>query len=179
MATTSGLDARRVEEIVAALCDRVGGDWLLIGGALVALWVEPRRMTEDVDLVSMRGHPDDRLALMQLAADLGLPIEAVNSAADFFVRRIPGWARDVEPFRHGARGRVFRPSPTLFLLLKLSRLSPTDLEDCLGVIERAKRDTLAVDAVRVLAALAALPLSTDPEIAGRRVALRRAVEAAP
>ena len=28
---------------------------------------------------------------MQLAADAAIPIEAVNSAADFYVRRIPDW----------------------------------------------------------------------------------------
>jgi hypothetical protein len=178
MATTSGLDAKRVEEIVAALCDRVGGDWLLIGGALVALWVEPRRMTEDVDLVSMRGHPDDRLALMQLASDLGLPVEAVNSAADFFVRRIAGWQRDVEVFRQGARGRVFRPTPSLFLLLKAPRLSPTDLDDCLAVLERARLDRLTLDVPRVLATMDALPPAADPAVTERRGALRRAVTGA-
>jgi hypothetical protein len=58
-----------------------------IGGEkLREVWLESRRVTEDIDLVGTR--PDSRLRLMELAERLGLPIEAMNSAADFFVRRI-------------------------------------------------------------------------------------------
>ena len=174
MVTPAVIDAQRVDEVVSALCDRVGGEWLLVGGALVAMWLEPRRVTEDIDLVSTRDDPAARLALMQLASDLGLPIEAVNSAADFFVRRIPGWDTEIETFRVGAKGRVFRPTPTLFLLLKLARLSATDLDDCLALLDRARQDALQIDVPRVLAALDASP-SVDAEGRARRATLRVAM----
>ena len=166
------IDARRVDAVVTSLCESVGGEWLLVGGALVALWLEPRRVTEDIDVVSLRGSADDRLALMRLASDLGLPVEAVNSAADFFVRRIPGWDRELELLREGARGRVHRPNATLFLLLKIPRLSATDLDDCTAAIERARRDGVAIDVGRVLAALDALPPAPDRAVEQRRRALR-------
>ncbi len=114
---------------MAALSDRVGGDWLLVGGALVA--------------------------------------------AEFFVNRIPDWREHVEPFRSGAAGRVLRPSPTLFLLLKLARLSDTDLADCVALLDRVRAEGLALDTARVLAALRVLPRSEDAALVARRAALER------
>lgn len=105
------LDRQAIERIVRAIGDRLEGDWLPSGGALVSLWLDSRRMTEDLDVIGMSGTLQERFALMQVASDLGLPIEAVNSAADFFVQRIPGWRQEVEPLLRGARGTVFRPTP--------------------------------------------------------------------
>ena len=132
-------DRERLEALLAAMAERLHGDWLLVGGALAALWLdEPGRTTEDVDLIGLSGAPEERLALMQLAQEMGLPIEAVNSAADFFVRRISGWEEEIEIFRTGPKTRIYRPTPTLFLLLKLDRLSEQDLGDCLATIDKAR-----------------------------------------
>src|SRR6266536_3546266 len=173
MAAPAQLRAAAIEAVVTALSDRVGGDWLLVGGALVALWLEPRRTTEDVDLVPVSGAPNARLELMRVADEMGLPIEAVNSAAEFFVNRIPDWREQVEPFRSGAVGRVLRPSPTLFLLLKLARLSDTDLADCVALLDLVRAEGLALDTARVLAALRVLPRSEDAALEARRAALER------
>jgi hypothetical protein len=172
----AAFDAESLDAVVSALLDRLEGDWLLIGGALVALWLEPRRVTEDIDLIGLSGSQDERLALMQAASDLGLPVETVNSAADFFVRRLPGWEHHIEPFRSAPRARLFRPTPTLFLQLKLGRLSEQDLADCLSLIDHARRNGLAVDTERVIAALSAQPAADEP-LAGRRLRLRAALEA--
>jgi hypothetical protein len=172
------LERAGLERVVDAVAERLAGEWLLVGGALVALWLESRRTTEDIDILGLQGTAEERWALMELAVELGLPVEAVNSAADFFVRRIEGWRDELEPFRHGARGRVYRPTVTLFLLLKLARLSEQDLADCLAAIGRARTERLRFDPGRVLEALAALPLPGDGALAGRRAALRDAVAAA-
>jgi hypothetical protein len=171
------LDATRLEAIVQSVADHLPGDWLLVGGALVALWLDARRVTEDVDLVGIDGTGADRLALLGLARDLGLPVEALNSAADFFVHRIPDWRRQIEPFRTGKSGRVFRPSPTLFLILKLRRLSTRDLDDCLELLRRCRRDALVVDTRRVHAELAPLAPADDAALSGRRRRLSAALEA--
>lgn len=170
------LDRSRLDEIVSAIAERLEGDWLLIGGALVSLWLRPGRSTEDVDVIGLAGTPAARLALMNLAVDLGLPIEAVNSAADFFVQRIAGWREEIVVFRTGARGRVFRPTATLFLLLKVPRLSASDLADCLDVIAEARAATTErLDVRRVVRALDALPASPDHELTSRRAELRSAL----
>ena len=85
------LDCERISGLLDQLGDGLTGEWLLVGGALVSVWVEPRRVTEDIDLVGLTGTQGERLALMDAVFSLGLPVEAVNSAADFFVHRISGW----------------------------------------------------------------------------------------
>jgi hypothetical protein len=141
------LDRARLERVVEAIAERLPGDWLLVGGALVALWLEPRRTTEDVGHRRARRH-DRRLA----------------GRAGAIPERYPG--------------RIHRPSVTLFLLLKLGRLSEQDLADCLAALARATSDGLRFDAGRVLAALDALPAGADAELAHRRRRLRDAVTAA-
>jgi hypothetical protein len=172
------LDRGRLAEIVDAIAERLPGEWLLVGGALAALWLAPRRTTGDVDVVGLGGTTDERMALMELAGELDLPVEALNSAADFFVRRIEGWRDELEPFRQGSRGRIYRPTVTLFVLLKLPRLSEPDLADCLAAVARARTDGLRFDPGRVLAALGALEPAAEAELARRRQQLRDAVAAA-
>jgi hypothetical protein len=169
-------DGPQLEKVLAAVCDRLEGDFLLIGGALVALWLEPRRTTEDVDLIGVEDGAGARSALLSLAHDLGLPVEALNSAADFFVHRIPGWREQLEPFRSGVKGRVLRPSPTLFVRLKLARLSEQDLQDCLAALARVEADGLALDRPELVAALRVLPSTADARLAARRAALGAALE---
>jgi len=165
------LDRARIEEIVTAVADRLEGRWLLVGGAFVALTYEPDRVTEDVDLVGMEGTQGERYALLDLAFDLGLPVEAVNSAADFFVRRIEGWADEVEVLRVGARATVYKPTSTLFLLLKVARMSERDLRDCEALLARGG----PFDRDRVLAALDTLPTGDDDLRDQRRARLREIV----
>jgi hypothetical protein len=175
MAEELGLE--RLEVLLAALTEHLDGDWLLLGGALVALWLEPRRVTEDIDLVSLAGLPEQRLQLMEFAAAAGLSIEAVNSAADYFVRRIPGWQQEIELFRLGPKARIYRPTPTLFLLVKIGRLSDQDLADCLAMIAKARTDALPVDGKRVLAALIDLPPTAEPTALLRQATLRQGLAA--
>ncbi len=78
------LDRARIERFLDAACDRLEGEWLLVGGAAAAIWFMDGRVTEDVDLIGLAGTPAERRQLMELATEEGLPVEAVNSAADFF-----------------------------------------------------------------------------------------------
>lgn len=169
-------DLAAIERVVAAIADGLEGDWLLVGGALAALWLEPRRVTEDIDVIGLGDRPGARLQLMELVASLGLPIESVNSAADFFVQRIDGWERELEVFRTGARGRILRPTPTLFLLLKLRRLSERDLDDCLAAIRHARREGLPLGVARIRGELLSLPPAQEDALAGRRSRLLTALE---
>ncbi len=161
--------AAEVQRFLDVAGERLEGDWLLIGGALAAVWLGVERRTEDIDMVGLGGTAEERIALMDLALGHGWPVETVNSAADFFVRRVPGWRDELELLHRGPGARILRPSPTLFLLLKLSRLSEADLGDCLALLAR-----FAVDAPRVRAALDALPPG-NADLAARRAELRSAL----
>jgi hypothetical protein len=154
--------------------ERLQGEWLLVGGALAAIWFSPSRVTEDVDLVSLSGTNEERLALMRLAQEVGLPVESVNSAADFFVRTIGGWRDQLEVLRRTAHLTIYRPTPTLFLLLKL-RLGEQDLDDCLALLSFARSRGLHVDGARVVTAIEALAPSEDAALIRRRAQLRAAL----
>lgn len=173
--STRGLDAALVARLLDAAQEKLEGEWLLVGGALAAVWFSPERVTEDVDLVGLDATTNEqRLALMQLASEVGLPVEAVNSAADYFVRRIPGWRDELEVLRRGSRATVYRPTPTFFLLLKL-RLGEQDLDDCFGLIDFARTHGLALDHERVRRAIDALGPTDDSALADRRNLLHRAL----
>ena len=92
----------------------------------------------------------------------------MNSSADFFVRRIDDWREHLVVLHRGARATIFRPDATLFLLLKLARLSEVDLADCLTVIGLGE----AIDRVRVQLALDRLPATEDLAARARRETLR-------
>ncbi|MEM1031582.1 MAG: hypothetical protein AAF928_07765 [Myxococcota bacterium] len=159
------LERPRIDALIDKIADELEGEWLLIGGALVALWLNPRRITEDIDIIGLDDGSSQRWQLLALAEAEHLPIETLNSAADFFVRRIASWREDIEVFRDGRRGRIHRPTPTLFVRLKMARLSEQDLDDCLGLIGRLGRD--AVDETVIRAAMASLPPASEP-VAARR-----------
>jgi len=164
-----------VRALVESLGESLDGEWLVIGGAAAAGWFSPARTTEDVDVFGLEGTQAERFALMQFAADAGLPIEAVNSAADFFVRRVDGWRDQLVEWHQGSRSTIYRPTATLFLVLKVARLSQTDLEDCLALVEHCRRTAEPIDAARVMRALDALAVTNDAAVTARRQRLRTAL----
>lgn len=165
----------RIEALVERAGERLEGEWLLIGGSAAAVWFLSTRTTEDIDLIGLAGTQAQRLALMELAAEAGLPVEAVNSAGDYFLRQIPDWRDQLVLLHAGARATIYRPSATLFLLLKIRRLSVVDHDDCLALLAHVRQTGETVDTARVIAALDALPPTSDRALAERRAALRAAL----
>jgi hypothetical protein len=189
------LDRRRLLALLADAGEPLDGEWLVVGGAAAAAWFADSRTTDDVDLVAREATRGDRIAVMDLAVALGLPVEAVNSSADYFLRRVDRWHGELVPLVQagagwcrlvqagagwcrlvqGSRAVIYRPSPTVFLLLKLARLSAVDLDDCLALLAHCQRAGEAIDVGRVVLALAALPGADD---GGARGARRKALAAA-
>jgi predicted nucleotidyltransferase len=147
------IDRQRVLDLLERAKLQLTGEWLLVGGAFIALTVDERRTTEDIDLVSLSDSNEQRMQLMKLAEDAGLPVEAVNTAADFFVRKIEGWRESMTLIGTGKACVIYGPSPTLLLLLKIGRLSESDLDDCLATVVAQGRE---VQRERVRSAITAL-----------------------
>ncbi len=133
------METSKITAVIDEICQKIGGSWLLTGGGLVQLHFKAERATEDVDLVPIH---HDRLSdvaaqnqLFQSAIRLGLGPENVNSAAQFFVNQIPDWKSHVVLLKSGAEGSVYRPDLTLFIVLKLHRATPIDLEDIASAVQ--------------------------------------------
>jgi len=148
------VDALTMERFLEMATQRLQGEWVIIGGAALTLMGVEERATLDINLAG----PDeattaDTLALTEIAEELGLPVEAINQAASFFLRRIEGWQRHLVTLRRSEYAEIFRPDTTLFVLLKLARLTETDLNDCLKVLALARRGAEQLDLDRLLAAV--------------------------
>ena len=173
--TAIELDRARIEGLLARAADTLDGDWMLVEGAVAALWFSPERTTQDIDLVKRTSSNDDRLRLMEVAEAEGLPVESVNSAADFVLRRIPDWDRDAVLLRSGKTARIYRPSPTVFVLSKLRRLGEQDLDDCLALLAWCTTHDESIDGEVARAAIDALPATADRTLAERRRQLAAAL----
>lgn len=136
------MDSTQVTEILDFICDHLGGDWFLTGGALVRLYFDETRGTEDVDLVKLQ-HPSlsDEAAknkLFRWLIDRGLGPEWVNSAVEPFVQEVPTWKKETVLIRSGSKGNIYRPSLTLFVYLKLRRGTEIDVLDIKKAIPHCK-----------------------------------------
>jgi len=144
------LDAKTLARFVALAGDRLQGEWVVIGGCVLPLLGVEHRITVDIDIAG----PDDTdmgrmLVLMEIAEELGLPVETINQAGSHFLRQIEDWPEHLVEIHRGKTATLHVPDATLFLLLKLRRLSEADLLDCLEMLGLARRRQGVVDAERV------------------------------
>ena len=148
------IDAEILARFVDEAAARLEGDWVVIGGSALLLMGCEFRPTVDIDIAGPeKASTDHYLRLLEIAEELDLPVEAVNQAGAFFLRRIDGWQKHVVPYKVGAKGRILVPDTTLFLLLKMPRLTETDLADCLAVLKLAGLKGLTFDGVLLMSAL--------------------------
>jgi hypothetical protein len=128
------MDRAKITQILQRLSHHIGGDWLLVGGALVQIEIDGTRATEDVDLAFM-GHPSKSLNFLQdelfqySLSKLKVGPESLNLAVSFFLNQIPDWHKECHLLLSGPVGNIYRPSLTLFIALKLNRASSIDLQD--------------------------------------------------
>ena len=142
------LDRTTLDRFLQLAADRLDGDWVVVGGMVLPLVGIEHRVTLDIDVAGPEGNRQT-LELLELAAELGLAPEAVNQAAAFFLHRIEGWQDHLIPVRKGLRGTFHRPDATLYVLLKLWRLTETDLADCRLYLDWARAHGEKPDAQRI------------------------------
>lgn len=112
--------------------EKLKGKWLLIGGTVLPALGIDYRSTIDVDLIPLNSQSnEDIISLMELAEDLSLPVEAINSAGAFFIKKIGSYENDMVLLIKGSSAEIYRPNFYLFLQLKIARLSEQDFLDVL------------------------------------------------
>lgn len=128
-----------MQRFVQAAGERLSGNWVIIGGAVLPLSGIEHRVTVDIDIAGpVKSTQAEMLILMEISENLGLPIEAVNQAGAFFLHKIPNWEESLVEIHRGKKATIFRPNVNLFIRLKIARLSEADLEDCLVFLEFAR-----------------------------------------
>jgi len=125
------LNTRLLNQFLNLACERLSGEWLLIGGTLLPAVGIYFRPTIDIELVGLgEKEAAQTLELMDLAQSLDLPIESINQAASFFVKKIGVDKKDLITLKKGKRAVIYRPSVILYWKLKLPRLTESDVLDC-------------------------------------------------
>ena len=171
----TSLDAATLQHFLELAGERLEGDWVVIGGCVLPLLGVSHRVTVDIDVAG----PDEAdmtqmRVLMEIAEELGLSPTAINQAGSFFLRAVEGWQEHLVVLHRGAGATLHVPDATLFLLLKLRRLSETDLDDCLAMIEHVRARGVDLESDRIRAAIREhLEASPPPERRARLDALLR------
>jgi hypothetical protein len=163
----TGIDRDLVHRFVALAADSLQGDWVVMGGAVLPLLGVETRVTWDIDVAGPpEARMDQALLLMEIAEELGLPVEAINQAGAYFLHRVDGWRESLVKVRVGKSGTILRPDATLFVLLKIDRLTESDLADCTAMLDAARRLGETVRSDRLAAAIEAALEGGD--LAGER-----------
>ena len=118
-------------DFVQKAADILTGDWVIIGGSVLHLLNIAGRQTEDIDLAGPDNSPQtETIKLMEIAESFGLPIEAINQAGAFFLRKISDWDQKLIKVHQGRSATFYRPNSELFFELKIARLTEADATDC-------------------------------------------------
>jgi hypothetical protein len=144
------LDTKLLKKFLEVASQRLKGEWLLVGGTLLPAVGVQVRATIDIDLVGLgKEETAQNLELMDVADSLGLPVDAINQAAAFFVEKAGYKKSDLIPLKKGKHCKIYRPSVLLFWRLKLARLSEADALDCQHYLAycRGQEDDVEVSAL--------------------------------
>ncbi|MDH5427678.1 MAG: hypothetical protein OEY57_05830 [Nitrospirota bacterium] len=134
----SAISKKLLDQFFELASEKLSGDWIVLGGSVLPYLGRPIRATIDIDLATTSLRAGEwQLELMEIAESLSLPSEAVNTAAEFFVRKIPGFEGNLVRMYSKGDFHVSRPNVNLFIQLKLPRLSESDLEDTLEFLRFA------------------------------------------
>jgi hypothetical protein len=156
----SVLDTQTLKRFLDLAVKRLNGEWLLVGGTLLPAVGISHRSTVDIDFVGLtKAETSQNLELMELAEAMGLPVEAVNPAASFFVHKLGYNSRELLPLRESKSCRIYRPSCELYWKLKLARLTESDYQDCKQYYWYCTNNGDAVD-VKKLKSLISTELAT-------------------
>jgi hypothetical protein len=157
----------KLREFLNIAGDRLKGDWVIVGGSVLPLLGIEHRVTLDIDLASCDADSSQRtmITVMDIAQELGLPVEAINQAAAYFLEKIPDWRSHLVLVHQGKQAKFFRPNTRLFIQLKISRLSESDLADCLKILSKTTPEERAQPnygpLLSAIKALAARSLDSD------------------
>ncbi len=145
------LNKALLKKFVKLAGERLTGDWILIGGTVLPYLGAEHRTTTDIDFVGLGSKEKaQQFEVMQIVEDLGLPVETINSAADFFAHKQVKSKSQLVLLHQGGSAVIYRPNTELYFRLKLPRLSEIDAEDCVVWLRHLRPSKVELTAVAKL-----------------------------
>ncbi len=139
------IDRKLLQKFQKLALASLSGEWVVIGGTVLHLLDRDERLTLDIDLARKSGKLDETIELMDIAEKLKLPVTAINQAGSFFLKQIPDWESKLVLWAESKACRLYRPNGELYLQLKMARMSESDLQDCLQMIDYCKQEGEALN----------------------------------
>jgi hypothetical protein len=136
------MNQKTMKKFVEIASESLTGEWVIIGGTVMAVLGIEYRVTVDIDFVNLKNKSSnsDSLKLMGIAEQLGLPIESINQAGAYFLSKINDVQDHLVVIKETKSCKIYRPDVYLFVKLKLGRFTQTDLEDCLVMIQHHQEE---------------------------------------
>jgi hypothetical protein len=154
------LSPKILKKFLKLASETLTGEWVFVGGTVLPSLGVEHRPTVDIDFVALQpSNNDQTLKLMSIAEKLALPVESINQAASYFFFKTKYQKEDLIPLLQEKNCIIYRPSVTLFLILKIQRMSPTDLDDCREMLRYAKKLKEPLATARVKHAILTLQAS--------------------
>lgn len=145
------LDRKLLKKFLKLAGEHLTGRWILVGGTILPILGINHRSTTDIDLVGLgKEEQAQSLKLMELAEKLDLPIETINQAASYFVRKVPAYEEHLVILHKGKHCTIYRPDLWLYIYLKTQRLTDSDLQDCVEYIKYSLKNEKGLNASLVL-----------------------------
>lgn len=143
-----------LQKFIRLAGDQLEGEWVLLGGTLLPAMGIEYRVTTDIDFVGLtKKEKGQVLQLMKIAEKLNLSVESINQAAGFFLEKIQNFQKDLVILHQGKSARIYRPNATLYLILKIGRLTELDLMDCLEWLKFVRSQKEPLDTNRLQKAI--------------------------
>lgn len=136
------INSKLMKKFIAKVLTNLEGEWVIIGGTVLSLLGIDERVTMDIDMVAINNKQSNSqsIKLMEIAESLGLPVEAINQAGEYFLSKVDGFQDHLILFAESKKCKIYRPDTYLFLKLKLARSSETDIRDCMAFLRHNQEE---------------------------------------
>ena len=136
------INSKLMKKFIAKVLTNLEGEWVIIGGTVLSLLGIDERVTMDIDMVAINNKQSNSqsIKLMEIAESLGLPVEAINQAGEYFLSKVDGFQDHLILFAESRKCKIYRPDAYLFLKLKLARSSETDIRDCMAFLRHNQEE---------------------------------------
>ena len=131
------INSKLMKKFIAKALTNLEGNWVIIGGTVLALMGIDERVTMDIDMIgiNLKNSNSQSIKLMEIAEGLGLPVESINQTGEYFLSKIDHYEDHLVLFAESKNCKIYRSNAYLFIKLKLARLSETDISDCISFVK--------------------------------------------